>query len=335
MILNFETLFTLGAEHEYYGGHCGDFNYFIPTDTQAEGRRGRILFKERKGSLRCLFEADGGGAALHPLSNTRLVIGIQLNNPYFANFSNHLFDGRTQLYRNTVSSSALDTPIAVTLSGDYLRHRLNSNNRPNTISLRDHNGNLLDSKTLNTDQTQTDIDFDTRALPNGFYQLQENHSGGNSTTDYYHYPELLKKGVFAIVDLALEPSAYASTASYSMPFQAREETLKYYIVADNYSDSEFNSLSITDEGFSEAGRSKIQFTSFLPVAFTADDIAAELLQSGTQKLAVFKSDSMQKRQNNARKKIQLRKNGDVLIPHLPSPRADKFRPEFVIHVEKP
>lgn len=335
MILNFETLFKLGAEHEYYGGDCSDFHYFIPSDTQTTGRRGRMLFKERESHLYCLFEADGDGTARYPLSDGRLMIGVLLNNPYFANYSDYDFDGRVQLYRNTASPSILDAPIGITLCGDYLRHTLNSNNRPNTITLNDRNGDPLLSKTLNTDQTQIDIDFDMRALPHGLYQIHEIHSDGSDTRNYYHHPELLKEGVFAIVEITLEPSAYTSTANYSLQFQAREETIKYYVVASNYSDSEFDSLSITDEGFSEDSRSKIQFTAFPPSAFTSDDIAAGLLKNGAQKLVVFKSDSAQKRRNKPRKKIQLNKNGDVLIPHLPSPRADKYRPEFVIHVEKP
>jgi hypothetical protein len=41
------------------------------------------------------------------------------------------------------------------------------------------------------------------------------------------------------------------------------------------------------------------------------------------------------RQEKARKKIQLTLNGDVIIPHLPQPSADKFKSEIIIQISKP
>ena len=79
-----------------------------------------------------------------------------------------------------------------------------------------------------------------------------------------------------------------------------------------------NQLSVTDGGFTEEGRAEITFTKVTAGSFTASDISPDLLTDSSSKVVLFKSQAGVARSDQARKKIQLKKNGEVLIAHCPS-----------------
>ena len=53
------------------------------------------------------------------------------------------------------------------------------------------------------------------------------------------------------------------------------------------------------------------------------------------KVVLFKSNEVVTRQEKGRQNIQLRKNGEELIPHLPQPGAGKPTGNMIIHLSKP
>ena len=122
---------------------------------------------------------------------------------------------------------------------------------------------------------------------------------------------------------------------FTVPFAAKEETLKYYVVAKNYTNADFNLLSVTDTGFTEDGRPQLQFDKVAPGAFTPDEIPLALLNEGGTQVVLFKSQTTVTRKDRARRKIQLNKNGDVLITHLPQPGEIKSNANLIIHISKP
>lgn len=335
MLTRFDTLFTISVDHEYYAGQCPDFRYHVPVTTVARGNRGRLLFKQRDDRFHCLYEADGDGNALSPVAGEKLVFGLVLTTPYFANYSVYDFSGLTPCYRNANVPDALAAPLPVRLSGELIHRDLASVDRPVTIDLKDPAGATLDTLTLSPAQTRNAVNFDSRHLPEGRYQVKETYAGSQFTSEHYLHRELLQRGVFGIVEIELAAPMYTTPPAFTIPFLAREEIVKYYIVAENYTDGEFNALTVTDQGFLADGRSEITFTRFLPAQFTSDDIDAALLEGAGKKLAVFKSNSVEKRHHAPRHNIQLNRNGETLIPQLPSPGADTSRQEFVISLEKP
>lgn len=333
MSTQFKTLFTLSITHDYYAGVCQDFSYLIPQRTQALLQNGKLLGKVQDGVLHCLYEADAGGAALRPLDGETLGFGLKLLNPYFDNFSAIASTNKLALYRNRTAVAALDSVLPVDVVGSILNHQLKFNSGAINLDLKSADDSV---QSFSVDSSElSEFNFELGALSEGYYQVEEDDGLTTQLTDYYYDHELLMKGVFGAVEIELAPSFYTTAPEFQINFGARGETLKYYVVAKNYSDSEFALLTVSDQGFVDEGRPEIIFDRVPPGAFSSTDIAPELLAQGDDKINVFKSQSTLDRQQGARKNIQLRRNGDVLIAHLPAPGIDKARADLIIHVAKP
>ena len=149
--------------------------------------------------------------------------------------------------------------------------------------------------------------------------------------------ELLREGLFGLVEIEVDPAFYAAPPAFEIAFAAREETLKYYVVARDYALGEFNQLEVTDAGFATDARPKIDFDRVAPSAFTTDDLPAALLGGADTRIALFRSQAPVARREKARKRIQLvRSTGstDVIIAQLPQPGAAAPAANLVIHLSK-
>jgi hypothetical protein len=146
--------------------------------------------------------------------------------------------------------------------------------------------------------------------------------------------ELLREGLFGLVEIAVDPGFYAAPPAFEIAFGAREETLKYYVVARNYAAGEFNQLDVTDAGFATDVRPKIDFDRLAPSAFTAGDLPATLLGGAGTRIALFRSQAPVARREKARKRIQLARNTEVIIAQLPQPGAAASAANLVIHLSK-
>ncbi len=138
-----------------------------------------------------------------------------------------------------------------------------------------------------------------------------------------------------MIEIKIDSTFYTRPPEFALSFAAKQETLKYYVVAKNYSDSEFAQLSVLDAGFTGEGRSQINFIKVLPIDFTLTEISPTLLGNDDSKIALFKSETAVTRQEKARQKIQLQKNGDVLIPHLLQPASDRPNSDLIVQLVKP
>lgn len=334
MTTQFKTLFTLSVTHEYYDGACPDFDYVSPASTRKLLNNGKLLGKARDGVLHCLYEADAGGAPLRPSAGARLVFGLRLTNPHFNNFTVVDSANRTLLYRNQIAVSALDSAQPVEITASHLRHELISSSGSIDLNLIDRDARTLQSVTLDSG-TADEFNFDLGGLPGGYYRVEEDDGVSPQTRDYYLEPELHRRGVFGIAEIAIDPTFYTTPPAFEIAFSARQEILKYYVVANNYSATDFSKLSISDEGFSEEGRPEIVFDRVAAASFSSAEIAPELLDQGDARIDVFKSQSALARRHRARRHLQLKLNGDVLVAHLPAPGSDKVRSELIIHVAKP
>ena len=87
-------------------------------------------------------------------------------------------------------------------------------------------------------------------------------------------PDLAREGVFGVVEVRIAAGFYDAPAAFEIAFAARQETLRYYLVAQRYSAADVDQLTVSDAGFGEEGRPEIQFTKVPAAAFTpADDPA--------------------------------------------------------------
>jgi hypothetical protein len=247
------------------------------------------------------------------------------------------FNSSRPLYRNFTNSGALDAAQAIALVGQVFSHSLTKTARPVTVMLKDSNGRIWQTDTITAANDRSTVSYDLTGQAAGLYSVEESDSSNTETLNYYSDLELQQQGIFGVIEIAIASDFYSTPPEFVIPFAAKQETLKYYLVANNYSESDFNQLSVSDAG--ESGRSPIIFTKVLPADFTDNDISPSLLGNGDAKIALFKSQEPVMRQEKARKNIKLQKqnNGgvDELIKHLPQPAADKVNADLVVQLTKP
>ncbi|MEG4114118.1 MULTISPECIES: hypothetical protein [unclassified Microcoleus] len=337
--MQFRLLFTVSISHNYYSQGCKDFRFIIPPDSTQLLKNGKLIAKIAEDKLLVLFAADETENPLVLLTGKTLRIGLKLLNPLFSNFTDFDFDFNLSrpLYRNFTNSDTLDAAKTITLVGQVFSHLLRNSARPVTVILKNSDGQVLQTDTIAATNDRLTVSYDLTGQVEGAYSVEESYLGNIKTVSYYSGFELQQQGVFGIIEIAIASSFYTTPPNFAIAFTAKQQTLKYYVIAQNYSDADFNQLSVADAG--EEGRSQINFTKVLPTAFKNDDISPSLLGNGDTKIALFKSQTAVTRQEKARKNIRLQKqkNGGVeeLIKHLPQPGAEKATSDKIVQLSKP
>ncbi|MDB5033865.1 MAG: hypothetical protein JWQ98_1106 [Chlorobi bacterium] len=337
MIIHFRTLCTLSIVHDYYRNGCGDFGLLIPEDTARALRNGHMLVKEVGGRFHVLYGADELNHPLVNLTGTVIRIGLTLNNPYFTNFTrlDADFSSTIAIRRNTTLPVLLDPPVRALPAGGIFSHAITDIARPATITLKNRDGVALSPSRMITDPGMADISFDPGTIPEGEVLVEEVFSGITRITSYYRDGEFLRNGAVAAVEIEIGSGFYASPPDFQIAFVAKEELLKYYVVAKQYNDADFGLLSVSDTGFSGDERPEVAFAAVASDHFGDDEIPLALLRSGDDRVVLFRSTVPVKRQERGRRKIQLNRNGEILIPHLPQPGADRADANMIIHISKP
>lgn len=333
MMTSFRILFTINVAHGYYSDNCRDFDFIVPADTGGKLRNGKLLAKVRDGMLYVLYEADDAGAALIQMTGTSLRFGLKLQNPLFGNITD--FSVPTPLYRNSLAAESLAPAMEVAMTGRLFSHAVTKSDRPVTVTVNSPAGQPLQAETITAGNDRSTVSIDLTGQAPGLYGVTEQYPDGLETLPYYFDAELLQDGIFGMVEIMIDSGFYNLPPSFTINFNAKQETIKYYLVASNHTASELNHLSVVDNGFSEEGRSRINFTKIPSSSFTPDEIPSEMIAKAGDRVVLFKSQTVVARQEKARKKIQLSRNGDVLIKHLPQPGADKTSGDMIIHISRP
>jgi len=332
MNIQFEILFTVGISHDYYSDGCKDFDFFIPSDTARLLRNGKLVARVREGTLYVLFEAN---EALATLGGKTLRFGLKLLNPFFSHITALTSNSFIPVYKNSASSGQLNSTGETILAGRLFSHDLANAERPVTVTLKASNGEIMQADAIAETDGRSATVYDLSDADPGFYTVDEAYSPSTVTTSYYVDSESQAEGVFGIVEVDIHDEFYSDPPDFEIEFAAREEILKYYVVAKNYSETDINQLSIQDAGFTEDQRSEIRFTKVASDAFGSGDIDADLLADENVEVVMFKSQAVVARREKARKKIQLSKNGEVIIPHLPQPGANRVNADLIIQLSKP
>lgn len=337
MSTQFNTLFTVTLAHAYYRGQCEDIDFILPRETVQLLKNGRLLGKMLDGSLHVLFEASDAGAALVPIPGRTLRIGLQLTNAFFSNFTDVSTDfaSTALFYRNAAVPTALDVPTKVALVGQVFSHTLTDTPRPVMVALKNIAGQTVRNDTITATDDRTAVSYDLSGQAPGAYTIQETYPASTKGIPYYVDRELAGAGVFGVLEVRIDGSFYTVAVNFQIAFAARQEVLKYYVVANNYSDSEFDQLSVLDAGFTDDGRPQINFTKVPSASFTSAEIPPTLLGNSSAKVVLFRSQATVARAEKGRKKIQLKKNNEVLITHLAQPGPEKTNADMIVSVSKP
>lgn len=336
MITRFAPLLTLGVTHAYNAGPSFDFEFLLPEDTAALVR-GRRLVARTLSDLRLHvgFEADESGVARADPGGVTLRVGLRLLNPWFDNVT-ALAErplGSILVYRNSPDPRKLGPPATLRLVGPVFSHTLGRSERPATVSLVRGDETL---RALTATAGVASVAFDARGIAPGALRIDERYPGGaRPQTDAYLDGDLQRQGVLAVVEITIDDAFPAQAPALELSFTAREETLKYYVVASNYTAAELDQLSVQDMGFTEQKRGEVRFSKVPESAFSAQDTPPALLGVSGARVVLFKSQAKVARRADARRRIELRRNGEALVDSLPQPGARAATADVVVHVSKP
>jgi hypothetical protein len=337
MITNFETLLSVGSTHSYYEGPSADLEFVIPEDSVRVLGGGRMLSRILPDvRLYVAFEADESGSQRVTSDGKVLRLGLRLVNPYFSNFTDLTEQplGSIRLYRNVPDPTKLGPPSATTLVGNIFSHTISRSARPVTVTAA-REGRALRSETVSA-EAQPSVAFDVTGIDPGSLAIEEVYPGAvKRSADYYLDAGLRSEGVFGIVEIAIEAGFYAQPATFDLTFAAKKQTLKYYVVATNYSNAEFAQLSVMDVGFGEQERPEVKFTKVPESDFGSDDKPPAILTRGGGSVVMFRSQTPVARSVTARRRIELRRNLDALIANLPQPSSANATSDLVVYLSKP
>ncbi|HWU84598.1 MAG TPA: hypothetical protein VN028_04615 [Rhodocyclaceae bacterium] len=334
MKIAFSPLATVAPVHPYYKQGCRDIE-FVPTSASADLlRAGRSIARMRDGALVLLYENDGPNTPLSSLAGRTLYFGLRLVNPYFVNFTAPVIaePRLTPNYVNATQPDALDAPSGVTVTAGLHAHTATSAARPLDLVLRTPDNQALFTLTLAAGETTAS--FDLRNLAAGPCFIDEEQGG----TLLQRHPllvdaDLRDYGVWGVLALTIDAGFYAAAPQFEIALSARKETLRYYVIADNFAPAEFDQLAVSDAGNNDNG-SPIPFARILP-PFPPGYIAKDLLAPGSTQIAVFQSQIEVERREQGLKKLRLSRNSTVLIEHLPLPGPEKPRADLIVHLSKP
>jgi hypothetical protein len=333
----FGILFSIEITHSYYTEACRDLDFIISPADSLKARNARIIFRLSKGILYALTEKLSNGSPISTAHGIKFRFGLSLNNPNFIHFTRLEFpSGSIPLYSNQANLTQLDGGKAVYQAGPLFSHILSRPNRPVTVSLKDSHQNEIFSKVI-TDPAESDvIPVDLRDYDPGLYLLTEKYASQTREFSYCLDQALNSSTLFGMVELKVDQSFYTGEhPKFKVVFDSREEILKYYVVGKKYSSTDLNSIVVADAGFAEESRPPILFTRVNQNNFTANDISPSLLTDANSKVVLFKSQGTVKRMEKPRRKIQLTKNTDVIIKHLPQPSPEQPNSDMIIQISKP
>lgn len=335
MRFQFRPLFTVEIAHAFYGGRCRDFAFVVPSATRRLLAGGRLLAREREGVLHVLFEADSAGDPRVGVPRSPLRFGLRLLNPGFGNFTvlPAGFPARVLYYANASDPSLLAPEEGPSFVGPLFSHAPTGAARPVDVTLRDAAGDAVETHTLETGDESAP--FDLRGRADGLLSLEEVYPDETVAVSLFLDDELRRQGAVGIVEIRVDDAFHAAPPAFEIAFDAREDVLRYYLVTRNHVGQDFDRLDVSDEGFAEDGRAEVVFQKVLPADFTPAELAPALIAGPDEAVVLFRSQAPLARRERGRRRIQLSRHNDVLVPNLPQPGADRPTADLIIHVSKP
>ncbi len=334
--MKFSKLTEIKITHDYYQEMSNDLLFELTTESVALLNAANVKIVTSPGSVSLYSDNDNKAHLDRILKGKKLTMAVVISNPKFS-LVTELPKSNNQLavYRSSESSAMLNPPKSYLQVSGRFNYSLLIDERPVTVNLSDQTGQVIEQHLIDEESKLSAISFLTKKYSAGFYEINETKDDTSHNTLISYLPEL-PLNTIALIEITIDNRFYSSSPPvFTLNFSARSETLNYYIVASNYSDSDFSKLALTDAGFSEQSRSEIVFVRKEPNDFSSQHISAELLTSNGNRVVLFHSSSPVTRHRKGPKKLQLRLNGETLISSLPTPGSSSVTADFFIHVAKP
>lgn len=338
MQIRFHPLWTVTVEHAFFGGVCDALEFSVPPATAQALAGLHAIARQHDGRLHVLLEVDEAGQSVSSpdaLAGRMLHFGLRPRSTSFDTFSapHGLPRGQRPWWNNALDPAVLGGPGGLLLSGPRLRVDPASAARPATMRVLTAAGAERAAFALGPGEEGFTL---PQAWPDGEWRIEETVLGVTSMRSVLVDPSLAHDGTWGVLSLRIDAAHLAAGQEFDLAFAARVDTLRYYVVADHFSAAEFDEVDVHDGGFAAEGRPQIAFQRLLPAAFGPSHLAPALLDSsGAARIALFESQATLARRARGPTHIELQRNGDVLMGHLPSPGADRTDAQFVVHLSKP
>lgn len=297
--------------------------FVVPPDTALALRRGRALLRRDAGRLTIVGEIDPGTP--RRLAGHRLRFGLRSLDAGLA-LAADLPTERVLVWSTDDGAATLASPVAARMVATTLRHTPVEADRPLKAVLAARDGAARAVATLAAGEPSSTVTFDLAGLAPGLHTVREIPS--DATMPYYVDPALAAEPIAGVVELLVQPAWYHAAADRTATIAARTEHLRYYVVVHG-SAAAAAQLGIEDAGAEADRRQRVDFDPIPAAELATDPTAAQLAVGGGQVVA-FRSRAAQPRRG--RRRIQLMRNSEVLIEHLPSPGAEQPHATAILHL---
>jgi|JI6StandDraft_1071083.scaffolds.fasta_scaffold119130_2 hypothetical protein len=333
MKLSYRSLFSVEVEHGYYPGVCSDISFIVPAATRQALAAGCLLSRVLDGRFIVLYESRDDGEPLASLAGSSLLFGLGLANPHFANFTVPVATaGQLALYANTAAPDQLAAPVSCRLVAPTLRVTPSLATRPVDLAIL-RGATSLATATLAAGEDEAI--FPTGNWLPGVYTLRENYPGQTVNQALLLEPDLAAQAIWGALAITVDASFPATPPTFRISLAARQERLKYYVVTKNYGAAEFGQLNVLDAGAADDGRPVVSFETVAVDDFGATDLPPEILGDAASRIVLFQSTVPVPRRERGYRKLQLRRNNEVLVKHLPQAGPDRPQANFIVHLSKP
>ena len=336
MMIRYQSLLTLQIAHSFFNGVVDDVDWLTSTRAKQIAAKSSALIKTNNGQLLIVNERDSNGLNIKPLNSASFFIGAHWRREELASVTAASSNPRqVPLFRNIDNANALSPAQMVYLSNSRLRHAIVSVERPLTIRLIDSDGDVLNERVITAAMGLEALSFSEQPLPQGLVTVVEIKP--NLTENVTHYvidEELQGRSLSALFELRLAASMEQTPANLTASFNGVSQVLKYYVVTRNYSAQEQAELNIVDNGAVDDQRPAVTFDKILPANFSDEEFPPDLVTPEDASVVLFKSSSVQPRQSAVRHKLQLRRDGDVLIQHLPHAGLGRTTADVIVYLVK-
>ena len=253
--VNYIRLFNTRLEHTFYvDGITKDLQVTPTSETMRAMKNSNMLFKADDTGFRVLYRVDDLGAPFIDFKDVKLVFGVTLKNvTEFLNITtlttlSGYAPDKIMYIKNTPGATTASLAISFL---DYLKSAIFNYEFPQdavnagdngSIVITNSQGNIVTPSFPDPTQVKANsakkwiypIDFSN--MPGGLYTFQTTGNGTQTRTVYIDN-ELVKKNVFAIIDLLAKdgkPANYVTNyptgREYKLIFNRRETRWKYIVV---------------------------------------------------------------------------------------------------------
>ncbi|MCB0207844.1 MAG: hypothetical protein KDJ52_00860 [Anaerolineae bacterium] len=329
--MKFLPLIDLRLTHSYYAdSRCLDFLIEPTPTTHTLLKNHRCVIKSFPNGIRILTAVTADGVPFIPLATgTTFTFHLRLQNPDFALFTDLTEIGQVAvpLYTNAGMSPANSMQLALTSRQAWATESfvVAQPSQEDRFTLRGRPLAKLQPTDFTVEglgPTTTPTHYEAKAKIITINSSSADQ--GDSFKLTYATTPHLNRGVFADVEIHYTdslPEIAEGGVTFEIAFTAKKARWKYYVIVDK-TDAQFH---IEDKAASPLVFSDENRTDLNHDPDPSDDIAKTLAKRFPQMQRLrFVSDDLIACQQQARKSLQLRLNGDQVLRALPNPPLQNY-----------